>query len=385
VEDVPAKLESEAAERDGEAQERSSVKRKDRRRFEEMPVLQLGPFPPPNGGVQSNLVAIRRYLREKGIGCGVMNLTRYREAREEGVYHPASAIEAALLLFRLPCRIFHYHFGGMVTPRVLALSLLLCWMPGRKAVLTFHSGGYPSTPEGKRANPRTFRGFVFRRFDRVIAVNEAIAEMMRRYGVEKERIRLICPAAIDAAEMADALPGEMAKFYARHKPVLVTAGQLEPEYDLPLQIEVLGRVRERLGGAGLVILGGGSLERELRERIAAQPWREHILLAGDVPHGVTLRAIGDADVFLRTTRYDGDAISVREALYLGTPVIATENGMRPEGPRLVPVGDAEALRAAIEEEVRALGGKRGGGSGGRENVEAVLRVYEELGVGGSQS
>ena len=343
-----------------------------------MTVLQLGPYPPPNGGVQSNIVAIRRYLSGKGIRSGVINLTRHREAREEGVYHPTSAVQTALLLLRLPYRILHFHLGGTVTPRMLGLSLLLCWMPKRRAVLTFHSGGYPSTPEGQRANPRSFNGFVFRRFDRVIAVNPAIADMMRRYGVAEGRIRLICPAAIDPAEIAEKLPEKLAEFYARHKPVLVTVGLLEAEYDLPLQIEVLGKVRERLAGAGLVIIGSGSLEQELRDRIAAQPWRDNILLAGDLPHAATLRAIGDADVLLRTTRYDGDAVSVREALYLGTPVIATENGMRPEGPRLIPVGDAGALQAAIEDTAWSRGSKRGCGSAGLENVEAVFGVYEEL-------
>lgn len=343
-----------------------------------MTVLQLGPYPPPNGGVQSNIVAIRRYLSRKGIRSGVINLTRHREAREEGVYHPATALQTALLLLRLPYRVLHFHLGGIVTARVLGLSLLLCWLPNRRAVLTFHSGGYPSTPEGKRANPRSFSGFVFRQFDRVIAVNRAIADMMRRYGVEEERIRIICPAAIDPTETAEKLPEKLAEFYARHKPVLVTVGLLEPEYDLPLQIEVLGKVRERLAGAGLVIIGSGSLERELRDRIAAQSWRDDILLAGDLPHAATLRAIGDADVLLRTTRYDGDAVSVREALYLGTPVIATENGMRPEGPRLIPVGNAGALQAAIEERLWSGGSKRGPGSAGLENVEAVFRVYEEL-------
>ncbi len=343
-----------------------------------MTVLQLGPYPPPNGGVQSNIVAIRRYLTGKGIRSGVINLTRHREVREEGVYHPTTALETALLLLRLPYRVLHFHLGGIVTARMLGLSLLLCWLPKRKAVLTFHSGGYPSTPEGKRAKPRSFNGFVFRRFDRVIAVNPAIADMMRRYGVDEERIRLICPAAIDPTEIAESLPEKVAEFYARHQPVLVSVGLLEAEYDLPLQIEVLGKVRERLAGAGLVMIGSGSLERELREQIAAQPWREHILLAGDLPHAVTLRAIGEADVLLRTTRYDGDAVSVREALYLGTPVIATDNGMRPEGPRLIPVGDGVALQAAIEERAWAGGLKRAHGSAGLANVEAVFRVYEEL-------
>ena len=29
-----------------------------------MIILQMGPYPPPHGGVQTNLVAIRRYLEE---------------------------------------------------------------------------------------------------------------------------------------------------------------------------------------------------------------------------------------------------------------------------------------------------------------------------------
>ncbi len=51
---------------------------------------------------------------------------------------------------------------------------------------------------------------------------------------------------------------------------------------------------------------------------------------------------------LRTTWYDGDAISVREALHFGVPVIASDNGMRPEGTHLIPARDLEALVAAAE-------------------------------------
>ena len=39
-------------------------------------------------------------------------------------------------------------------------------------------------------------------------------------------------------------------------------------------------------------------------------------------------AMSRITIFLRTTLYDGDSISVREALHLGVPVIASDNGMR---------------------------------------------------------
>src|SRR5690348_3371076 len=99
-----------------------------------MTIVQLGPYPPPYGGVQANLVAIRRHLLRHEIRSAVINLTRHREAQEEGIYHPATAWETAWLIWRLPYRILHFHLGGDVALRLLALSLFLCWMPGRKAV-----------------------------------------------------------------------------------------------------------------------------------------------------------------------------------------------------------------------------------------------------------
>jgi glycosyltransferase involved in cell wall biosynthesis len=57
---------------------------------------------------------------------------------------------------------------------------------------------------------------------------------------------------------------------------------------------------------------------------------EH-LFTGDVEREITIHLIEKADLLLRPTYFDGDAVSVREALFLQTPVVATDNGMRPDG------------------------------------------------------
>jgi glycogen(starch) synthase len=344
-----------------------------------MQVVQLGPYPPPYGGVQANLVAIREHLRRKGIESGVVNLTRHRREPRDGVFFPRTALETASLLLRLQARILHLHIGGSVSGRLAALGLFCGLLPGRRTVLTFHSGGYPSSEEGRKANPGSFRGFAFRHFDRIIVVNDQLANVFHRYGVKPERIRLIPPYSIDRNEMASSLAEPLGSFYRTHDKVLLSVGQLEPEYDLGLQIDILERVRQHFPRAGLVIIGSGSLEQKLRERMASKLYREHILLTGDVAHAQALRAIQDADILLRTTIYDGDSVSVREALLLGTPVIATDNGMRPAGPRLIPLRNADALYAAIAE---ILGRKREGTAqselSGRENLEAVFELYREL-------
>ena len=340
-----------------------------------MRVLQLGPYPPPHGGVQTNLVAIREFLRKRGIPSAVVNLTRHRQPDAEDVYYPRTALETLKLLLRLRYDIVHLHLGGSLTTRLLALGFVCTLMPRSKSVLTFHSGGYPGSPQGRSAHPGTLRGFIFRRFDRIIGVNPAIVEMFHKFGVS--RVRLIHPHVSPSTPTAD-YPARLQDFLAAHKPVLLSVGLLEPEYDLPLQIEALGPVRERSPQAGLLLVGAGSLEENLRTRIQAKPYAEHILLWGDLPHSVTLRAIAECDVFLRTTLYDGDSIAVREALGFGTPVIATDNGMRPPGVRLIPSANLEELCRAIEECLAEAHTERTPAAPGEENVQAIFDLYREL-------
>ena len=97
-----------------------------------------------------------------------------------------------------------------------------------------------------------------------------------------------------------------------------------------------------------MIVGSGSLENDLKTAIASKKYADKIFLAGDVEHQITLHLIKKADILLRTTKFDGDAIAVREALFLETPVIATDNRMRPEGVNLIPIHDADALVKTIE-------------------------------------
>ncbi|PWT99265.1 MAG: hypothetical protein C5B51_27580 [Terriglobia bacterium] len=343
-----------------------------------MRVLQMGPYPPPHGGVQTNLVAIRRYLQQRGVPCPVINLTRFRREERDGVYYPKTAWGVIRLLLTLDYDLIHLHVGGDLSLRHAGVMLLCSLIPGKKTLFTFHSGGYPSSEEGRRAKRGSLRGFVLRRLDGLIAVNAELVDLFRRFGVPQERIRLIRPYAVAAPEERNELPEPLKSFYCGHDPALVTVSGLEPEYDLPVQIEALGQLRRQYPRMGLAIIGGGSLEEPIRQRIAAQSYREHILLCGDLAHEVTLRAIEESALFLRTTLYDGDSISVREALHLGTPVIATDNGMRPPGVHLVPMSDAPALCRAVTMCLEHPPVRSAAAPAGEENLEAVFRFYEDL-------
>jgi len=342
-----------------------------------MRVLQLGPYPPPHGGVQTNLVAIRSFLRQHGIPCTVINITRHRRSDADEVYYPKGPFQLLQLLAHLNYDVIHLHIGGMLSSRLLSLALA-CTAPRAKSVMTFHSGGFPSTPEGQALRPTSYAGFVLRRFDGIIGVNDEIIGFLHRMGVRPGRARLISPYSFLTDDSSAALPAALSDFFAAHNPVLLSVGLLEPEYDLPLQIGALPDIRKSFPQAGLLLIGSGSLEEMLRTKIQSSPCGEHILLAGDVEHAPTVGAIRRATVMLRTTLYDGDALSVREALQLGTPVIATDNGMRPAGVRLTPKSDSQALLAAVDEQLQQPAQRKTSSSVGENNLQAVLDFYREL-------
>ena len=344
-----------------------------------MRVLQLGPYPPPHGGVQTNLVAIRTFLLQHGVPCSVINITRHRKPDADEIYYPEGPAGVIRLLARLQYDVLHLHIGGMLSNRLLALSLVCAQWPGKKSVMTFHSGGFPSSPAGQALVPASFAGFVLRRFDGIIAVNEEIFRFLQKMGVRPQRARVISPFSFVTNEASEsAIPAPVAGFLAAHDPVLMSVGLLEPEYDLPLQIEAMVAIRRDYPRAGLLLIGSGSLEADLRARIAASPSAQHILLAGDVPHASTLEAVRRSQAMLRTTLYDGDALSVREALQLGTPVIATDNGMRPPGVRLIPKSDLPALLRAVREALEKPQTRTAASNAGENNLRAVLDFYREL-------
>lgn len=341
-------------------------------------VLQIGPLPPPWGGVQTNLAGIQAYLIRKGHRAAGLNVTRHRGSSSDRAFYPNSAGEVLRLLWTLPYDILHLHVGGDFLPRIVGLCLAVTSVPGKRSVLSFHSGGYPSSEEGQRAHKRSVRGFALRRFDRIVVVNQELREVFLRYGVGPQKCRLILPYWVpdQAPDLED---GPIKSFFARHRKVIVSVGLLEPEYDLPLQLSTFAHLAGH--ELGLLWIGSGSLEPELRRLIEGSPAREHILLCGDVPRPQTLASIARAALLWRTTLFDGDAVSVREALHFGTPALATNNGMRPPGVHLTPISDSQNLFMNTK---RLLSEPRPPRQlqNGEANLQAMLELYEEIALPG---
>lgn len=341
-------------------------------------VLQLGPYPPPEGGITRNMLSIRDELSTRGHRCSIIATSQSTNiVGDPNVYHPRSAAALIRLLASLEYDVLHLHVGGAINSRVLSLASA-CALFGRgKSVLTLHSGAYPLTDEAKNATPRSVRGQIFQRFSKVIAVNEAIADVFRRSGVASDRIHVILPYSLNWPDENTSIPSELQMFCKAHSPLLLSVGGLEKDYDPLFQVDAMRDIRREFPTGGLMIVGDGSMRPDVEKAVSESEHADHILLTGNVEHAVTLRLIDDADVVLRTTLFDGDAIAVREALFLGTPVIATDNGMRPEGVHLIDIKDCAGLVESLKVAL-AIGKQPATEGDDGANIKTVVDIYESL-------
>jgi len=189
-----------------------------------------------------------------------------------------------------------------------------------------------------------------------------------------QRIEVL-PAFLSAESPAVAPPSELRAWIERHQPLFSTVLFFRPEYGFHLLVDALARLRCHYPSLGCLVMGSGEQLAEAKRRIHEASLEESILLLGDVDHDACLASISACDVFLRPTLKDGDSISVREALSLGVPVVASRVGTRPAGAILFHPGDVDDMLAKIE---LALETRRGDRAQTVGCMDRLMEIYRQV-------
>lgn len=309
----------------------------------EMKLLLVGPYPPPYGGISVHVATAERLLAAGGARCRVLDVGGHRPGRSR----TASRLRL-LREIRAHARrgwTLHLHTNGH--NRKSWLLALACAAAGRDAparVVTLHSGMVPGYLAGGAA-ARLLARLALAGYGRVLCVNSRIREAVAALGVDRRRLAT-APAYLETPPPREVPPEALQAWLEDHHPVVSTALFFRPEYGFEVLVEALRSLKTRHPGLGCLVLGSGEQEPEASRRLAAEGMEEWVLLAGDVSHPLCLALIARSDLFVRPTLADGDALSVREALALGVPVVASDVGHRPRGVRLFRAGDPAALAAA---------------------------------------
>jgi len=180
--------------------------------------------------------------------------------------------------------------------------------------------------------------------DHFVAMSPAMRdEAIRALSANPARVSVIAnPAPRPGAEDAPAdLPG---------RPLLVGVGRLEPQKRWDRLIDALALLEQ--AQTRLVIVGEGSVRPMLEAQVARLGLRERVTLAGYRSDPTPYLAAASAVVL--TSDFEGVPGVLREALALGTPVIATESSVAVHEiiadstmGSIVPRGDSGALVAAL--------------------------------------
>jgi glycosyltransferase involved in cell wall biosynthesis len=206
-------------------------------------------------------------------------------------------------------------------------------------MLTIHSGLSPAYLSRGRFG--RFLAWATSSFYRhIIAVNSEIGEAVRSLSVPAERIEILPAFLPTPAAIPRELPAGFEKWSQAHDPVLSTALFFRPEYGFGLLVQALSELHKRYPRLGCVVMG----DSESRP----QGLPQYIYAIGDVTHESCLAVIARSDIFVRPTLSDGDAISVREAIALGTPVVASDVVRRPNGTLCFKTGDAMDLASKMD-------------------------------------
>ncbi|HKJ71094.1 MAG TPA: glycosyltransferase [Gammaproteobacteria bacterium] len=230
-------------------------------------------------------------------------------------------------------------------------------LPGVRSriVLEVQNNFVASTRGGERKRRRKVARV--RRFypwaDAMITASQGLARSLREAaGLEGLPIHPIHNAVITPSILERARePVDHPWFGDGAGPVAIYVGRFSHQKDLPTLLEALAEVR-RQRPLRLIMVGKGSQEQALRARAAELGIADAVDMPGHVANPYAWMA--RADLFVLSSAWEGFGNVVAEALALGVPVVSTDC---PSGPaeileqgrygRLVPVGDAPALAAAV--------------------------------------
>jgi glycosyltransferase involved in cell wall biosynthesis len=240
-------------------------------------------------------------------------------------------------------------------------------------ILTLHSGMMPNYVSTGPRWRRKLAGFVCRLYSRVLCVGPELRDAAQWLGTPAERTE-IAPACLAVGNPCVALDAQLLAWIERRHPVVSATLFFRPEYGFESLLEGVTQLRRRHPALGCLVMGGGEQYEQAVKRVRDAGLENDVLLLGDVDHDTCLSLISRSQLFIRSTLEDGDSISVREALALGVPVVASRVGSRPPGTILFHAGDVADMLAKVE---LAWAAEPGEAPAEAASMSRILEIYEE--------
>lgn len=290
-----------------------------------------GTLPPPIGGVTIHLKRLFNCISSMGdvyfVDFGKIKKDAITNVRKSDIY----LFEIYRLLF-CEKKIIHLHSFSLL----LALCFLLVGGKHIYGITIHNQRGIQVRSKLKKYIYSLF----LNRCSFIIMNDENYKNKFSSYYCIRHNNIYILPAFIaPLISERKGLPSEVMRFRANHDFVISgNAFQLKKEngidtYGLDMLIELVNELRLDGIDAGLVfclpIIGDTDYFSEIQARISDYNLKDHMLIINEnICNAFEYWEI--SDLFIRPTSTDMEGISVKEALYVGTNVVASDVCIRPK-------------------------------------------------------
>ena len=176
-------------------------------------------------------------------------------------------------------------------------------------------GGY--LPERYRKNPRIFN-FLLTDARTIISPSEYLRESFQNNSFSIT----VIPNYIDL---------KMYSFKTRKKikPQILWVRSIHNSYNPKMAIHVLGKIRKIYPNARLCMVGpvkDNRVREKLKILISRLDLQNHVLFSGQLSKIEWTALSKDYDIFINTTDYDNNPVTLLESMALGLPIVSTNVG-----------------------------------------------------------
>lgn len=284
---------------------------------------------------------LKALLTSQGHECVVLNIGRSRTQPSPEYETVLGAWDYVRKVWRFSRRgyVVHMHVNGD-SEKGFVLTLLaefINLLHGKRCFLTFHAGvDQIYFPRHKARWLVPMYKVMFGIPRHIICNSDDVKAKIAEYGVDPAKVTPIPAFSTQYLSGQDAvLPVHLEHFLSQYTAVFSYV-RIRPGFYLNTLIEGFALVARERPEVGLVLCGvsgdiDATLMAEMTDRIGAHKLESRVCVVEDLDHDQFLLALKRSALYLRTPTTDGVASSVLEAISLGVPVVASQNGTRPEG------------------------------------------------------
>ncbi|MFN3231032.1 MAG: glycosyltransferase [Alphaproteobacteria bacterium] len=347
------------------------------------------------GGAERVSILLANELTSRGVTVAIVFARRYGPLLE--------TIDPAVATYEMGGR--RNRFNVLRLPRLLrrlqpktvisamvelnVAAVIAAWLARSSAriILTEHNQtdrNYEVLRSGVSRIAYRLIGLTYPRADKVICVSKGVLDALVRFsGVSPTNLTvvhnpIVTPALLQQSQAACDHPWLASK----DQPVLLSVGRLVKAKDLETLLHAFAKLRQRRP-CRLILLGEGTLRPRLEGLADELKIREYVDMPGF--NGNPYSFMARADLFVLSSAWEGFPTVLVEALACGIPIVSTDC---PSGPReilsdgrfgtLVPVGDVDALAAAIETALSSPPPEGGQARGMQFTAARAVDRYQDL-------